>query len=374
MKRLLYISPTSFDYSALSGVQKKIMNQSNAFVKFGFEVDVLSYYKGKIQLYHTKAQQYESVTEGKSKTDVLFFAPNVSKDYDYVYIRYPMSDLFLLRALKAIKKSDIPIVLEIPTYPYDSEGKESLKGRFILMLDKFFRNRLYKYVDRICTYSDDDVIFGVPTIKTINGYDFSIVKPDSSSIDTRLCINMIAVSSMFPLHGYDRLIKGMGNYYSNGGQRNLVLHIVGSGYVEQEYKKLTETLRLKDHVVFHGKVFGADLMELYKGQALGVNSLAIHRDNLSKESTLKTKEYAALGLPIISSSYVDAFSDNGNRDFTLRVPADESDIEVEAIISFLDELYSTPLIVLRNCIRNDAKAVCDMTVTLRPIVEYFNKK
>ena len=372
MRRLLYISPTSFDYSNLNGVPKKILNQSKAFVGFGYEVDILSYHDGQITISHVGEMTRDIISNGKSKTDVLLAVPKVIKGYDNVYIRYPMSDYFFLRALKSIKHEGIPIVLEIPTYPYDSEGKESLKGRFVMALDRFYRKKIHKYVDRVCTYSDDKRIFDIPAINTINGYDFSSVQPDLDDVDTCKCINLIAVSNMWPLHGYDRLIKGLGDYYSTGGDRDIVLHIVGSGFVEKEWKDLVTTLGLQMHVVFHGRVFGEDLLALYKGQAMGVNSLAIHRDNLVYESTLKTKEYAALGLPIISSSYVDAFSARGNELYSFRVPADETNINVKALIRFIDKLYgSEPTPKLREAIRDDGKAVCDMPVTLQPISSFY---
>ena len=371
MSRLLYISPTAFDYSDQNGVPKKILNQSNAFAGFGYQVDILSYHDGRVMLYHVNSMTQEVAMKGTSKIDVLLAVPKVIKGYDRVYIRYPMSDFFFLLALKCIKHEGIPIVVEIPTYPYDSEGKESLKGRIILALDKFYRKKIHSYVDKICTYSNDREIFNIPTINTINGYDFSRVLPGEEIINTQDCIRMIAVSNMWPLHGYDRLIKGLGAYYSAGGRRNIELNIVGSGYIEQEWKELTTELGLQEHVVFHGKVFGDDLMKLYQGQALGVNSLAIHRDNLLNESTLKTKEYAALGLPIISSSYVDAFSKEGNNLYTLRVPADETVIDVEALILFVDKLYENPTKQIRDAIRKDAKSICDMPVTLKPVIDFY---
>lgn len=371
MKKLLYISPTAFDYSNKNGVPKKILNQSNAFVGFGYKVDILSYHNDKVRLYHVNNMTQETIGDGKSKTNVLMVVPKVIKGYDCVYIRYPMSDIFFLRALKSIKRERIPVVVEIPTYPYDSEGKESIKGRIVLALDKFYRKRIHKYVDRICTYSDDKSIYCIPTINTINGYDFSIVCPDESEIDTKKIIRLIAVSNMWPLHGYDRLINGLADYYSAGGKRDVELNIIGSGFVEQEWKELTVSLGLQKRIIFHGKVFGDDLMNLYKGQAIGVNSLAIHRDNLVNESTLKTKEYAALGLPVISSSYVDAFSDEGNALYTFRVPADETDVDIKAIIDFADRLYSQPTRQVRERIRKDGEAVCNTPVTLKTVADFY---
>ena len=357
----------------MDGVPKKILNQSKAFVAYGYNVNILTYFDGDVLLYGVKEAKAKKIALGKSKIDVLRAVPGIIKGYDCVYIRYPMSDFVFIHALRSIHKNMIPIVVEIPTYPYDTEHGNSLKGRIIGALDRYYRKRLYKYVQRICTFSDDKEIFGIPTINTINGIDFSNYQLDYSAVNLGQCISLIAVSGMYVIHGYDRLIKGIGNYYSAGGNRNLVLNIVGSGVVENQYKKLVEKLNLQDHVIFHGRKYGQDLLNLYKGQAVGVNSLAIHRANLVRESTLKTKEYAALGLPVISSSYVDAFSDEGNEKYAFRVPPDETDIDINSIIDFVDHIYSNSIKEVRDGIRSDAKAVCDMAVTVKPVFDFFEQ-
>ena len=371
MKKLLYISPTAINFAQLDGVQKKILNQSKAFVGFGYDVSILTYFGGKVLMYDVKSEKSVEIASGKSKIDVLRAVPKIIKGYDCVYIRYPMSDFIFIHALKSINKNGIPVVVEIPTYPYDTEHGKSLKGRIVDSMDRYFRKRLHKYVQRICTYSDDKEIFGIPTINTINGVDFSQYQLDYTPMDLKKSINLIAVSGMYIIHGYDRLIRGLGQYYSEGGKRNIVLNIVGSGNVENQYKELTEQFKLQEHVIFHGRKFGQELLDLYRGQALGVNSLAIHRANLVNESTLKTKEYAALGLPVISSSYVDAFSEEGNKRFALMVAPDESNININAIINFVDSVYSLPIKDVRDSIRCDAMAVCDMPVTLKPIYNFY---
>ncbi len=373
MKKLLYISPTAINFAQLDGVQKKILNQSKAFQGFGYDVKILTYYDGKVLLYDVRQERSTEINKGKSKIDVLRAVPGIIRDYDCVYIRYPKSDFFFTHTLKSIHKKGAPVVVEIPTYPYDTEHGNSLKGRIIDVLDKHYRKKLYKYVQRICTFSDDKEIFGIPTINTINGIDFAQYQPDYTPMNLEQSINLIAVSGMFVIHGYDRLIKGLGKYYSSGGKRNIILNIVGSGNVENQYKELTEKCKLQEHVIFHGRKFGQELLDLYKGQALGINSLAIHRANLVNESTLKTKEYAALGLPVISSSYVDAFSKDGNEKYTLMVAPDESDIDIDAIISFVYSVYSRPLKEVRDNIRSDAKAVCDMPITLRPVCDFYEQ-
>lgn len=51
-------------------------------------------------------------------------------------------------------------------------------------------------------------------------------------------------------HGYDRLLVGLGEYYRNGGNRNIYYYIVGDGYetVMNEYKCIIAEYELGDRV------------------------------------------------------------------------------------------------------------------------------
>lgn len=370
--RLLYVTIVPINLEKLDGVQRKILSQSRALASYGNKVDVLFHNDGSTYIYNINVDKKSTIKEGGSRSLILSTAKELAANYDGFYIRYPLSDMKFLSLLKRIKSLDKRVVVEIPTYPYDKQGVESLKGKLIHKVDQLFRTQLYKYVDRICTYSLDKEIFGVKTINTVNGYDFSTVQPTYIDPQVSKTISLIAVSGMWPLHGYDRFIKGLNDYYKQGGKRNIVLHVVGSGYVEADYKALTQKCGLQEHVKFHGRQFGEKLMNLYSMQAIGVNSLAIHREGLERESTLKTKEYAALGLPIISSSYVDAFSEEGNKKYVLSVSADESNVNMHDVVNFTDSLYlGRDIVELRNEIRADGFSVCDMKVTLKGVNDFF---
>ena len=247
-----------------------------------------------------------------------------------------------------------------------------MKGKFIGFVDRLFRLQLKNYVDRIVTFTGERSIFGIETLNTVNGFDFRKVTPIDTPIDTKKNVSLIAVSAMFVLHGYDRLINGLADYYRNGGKRSITLHLVGEGNSLNMYRQLVRKGNLADHVIFHGRVFGNELYSLYEGVAVGVNSLAIHRERLEKESTLKTKEYSAMGLPIVSSSYVDAFTEVGNKNYVFMIPADESYVDIENLLTFIDglyEKYSTKEI--HNMVRTEASQVCDMLVSTKPIYNYY---
>lgn len=371
--KLLYIAALPIDFENLDGVPKKIMSQCKA-LKSRFQVELIYYHGGQVWLRSLSDGQIRALGSARSKLDVLRLAAQIleKNGYGCMYIRYPRSDYLFLRLLKAAKRLGIRIAMEIPTYPYDMEGHETLKGRLINGLDRFFRNYLHRYVDRIVTYSDDREIFGIKTINTINGVDFETVTADETPIDVKERIDLIAVSAMFRVHGYDRLIRGLSEYYRNGGTRNVVLKLVGKGDAYAGYKQLVEEFGLETHVVFCGTLYGEALDEAYRGSAAGVNSLAIHRQGLVKESTLKTKEYAAKGLPVISSSYVDAFSAEGNALYAHVVSPDETPVDVTALVDFIDCLYESGSVsALRGRIREDARNTCDVHTTMKGVADFL---
>lgn len=375
--KMLYIAPVKIDLDKLDGVGKKVLAHAKFFSK-QYDVILLCRDASNVVKYHNGDLSKQAIGQGSSKIDILRAAFGIidRENIDCCYIRYPNSDPYFLRLLKEMKKKGICIVVEIPTFPYDEEGKESLRSRATRFVDRWYRRKLKKYVDRIVTYSDDEHIFGIKTIRTINGFDFSKVEL-SRTPENLGTIRLCGVANIYRVHGYDRIIEGLRLYYAKGGKRDIVFDVVGSGdeSILTEYKALAHSAGIDDRICFHGRLHGAQLDAVYDNATLGVNSLAIHRQNLKNESTLKTREYAAKGLPIISSSYVDAFSYEDNKKYVCMVPPDESPIDIQKIVSFCDGLYqNSDVDLLRKTIREKAGAICDMPVTLKPIVDFFNTK
>ena len=373
---LLYVAPLPIDINNLGGVPKKIFAQLEALSDY-FNCKLIYYNNGKVKVYDWITKEEKDLCDGRNRLDVIKTTIKVcqNENFEGVYIRYPKSENVLLELCKTLSKNNTRYVIEIPTFPYDKEGNESIKGRLINLLDRIYRKKLKKYVARIVTYSSDETIFGIPTINTINGIDFNKISADFSEVDCRKQINAIAVSAMYRVHGYDRFIEGLHWYYSKGGTRDIVLRLVGTGDKCNEYKNLVSKYKLEDHVVFLGTLLGESLENAYQGCAVGVNSLAIHRQGLKNESTLKTKEYAAKGLPIVSSSYVDALSAEGNKRFIYFAPATDSPVDIEAFVEFVDGLYNTMTVQeIRNRIRDDGRKTCDVHITMKPIIDYLIDK
>ena len=116
---------------------------------------------------------------------------------DFVYIRHKALDHRYFLFLKKIKKRnpDVKIILEIPTYPYKGEILRNKTMWPFYFKDAFRRNRLKGVIERIATFSEDDTIFGIPTIKTQNGImveRFPVISKEKKKDS----LNMIDVASL----------------------------------------------------------------------------------------------------------------------------------------------------------------------------------
>lgn len=151
---------------------------------------------------------------------------SIFDDYDGMYLRYNCTDWMMLRVFAKIKekKPQFKIMFELPTYPYDGEIKK--KG-IRYYRDRVCRNLLYKTVDRIVTYSQDRVIWHIPTINTMNGIDLDTVRVREPQLD-RDSFSIIFVANFSRHHGLDRLLSGLSAYYKSGGKVSIITHVVGN--------------------------------------------------------------------------------------------------------------------------------------------------
>jgi glycosyltransferase involved in cell wall biosynthesis len=277
----------------------------------------------------------------------------IRESIEFVYARcYMNANPWLIRFFKKLRKARIHAVTEIPTYPYDEEFKNfSFKQRMELKIDQLFRDRLYKYMDAMVTFSDSEEIFGQRTIRISNGVDFDsiplhelVTEHTTSSAD----IHLIGVAEVHIWHGYDRLIAGIGEYYKNDGKRNVVFHIVGGVHPHERYKanqyhpgmqNIIDKYGIHDKIVFHGTMFGKELDDVFNQCQFAIGSLARHRSGITVIKTLKNREYATRGIPFI---YSEQDSDFEHQPYVLKAPADETPIDIQQIIDFVDHFTMKP--------------------------------
>ncbi len=359
---------SSADVSGLSGIQKKIYFQINTFKKYGYNVDF-------INPYLTRKHSIERIFR-RLPLHFLYgwkFDFERVKKYSFIYIRKPwFMDGDLIIALKTIKKLNpqVKILLEIPTYPYDNEGKR-IDILPLLLKDKYWRRFLNRYVDRVVTYSNDDAIFNIDTIITSNAIDYDSCKRQNKLKDIGNRINMVACASLYYWHGYDRALKGLYNYYNGNHSRDIMLYIVGDGAEYNNYKKLIHEYSLEKYVRMTGSKYGSDLDVVYNKCIIGLDSMGRHRSGVKYNSSLKGKEYCAKGLIVVSGVETELDKDK-NYKYYYRIPADDSPIDFNMVLEYVDGVCDNDSISsIQDRIMHYAETHFDFSVAMEPIRKFI---
>ena len=344
-------------FSEVSGISKKIHYQVKGLRENGHEVHVC-YYDFNADGHRCRYVDDQVIEDyGVGMLAGLRQRTDYDCIYDYcrnhgiefVYARcFQNASPFLIRFFRKLRQSGIKAVTEIPTYPYDQEfATFSRQERLGLKIDQLFRNRLYREMSAIVTFSDAEQIFGQRTIRISNGVDFdSIPLHHYQPVDD--AIHLIGVAEVHLWHGYDRLIAGLGEYYQHeANPRNVVFHIVGgidpfdlNG--EGDYpgiQTLIDQYGIQDHVVFHGQLFGEQLDAVFNQSRFAIGSLARHRSGITVIKTLKNREYATRGIPFI---YSEQDSDFDDQPYVIKAIPDESPINIRQILEFVDTHHFQP--------------------------------
>lgn len=349
------------------GIVKKIKKQISVFEDAGFEIKV-----------YNPTKPTRSIDKILRRLPIAYESYDVDEDVRYVqfmYIRKPLLiDNKFVRYLKEVRRinRDIKILMEIPTYPYDDEIR-GFKDWPFKVKDRVARSKLGGLIDVILTYSNDERIFGIKTIRLSNGIDFDALNQYSfdTSDDNRLHVVACACFNFY--HGYDRAIEGLADYLkTDGARRDVVLDIVGEGGALQQYIDLVKQHGIQDNVIFHGQLNGIELARVYDRAVIGLDSMGRHRANVYYNSSLKGKEYCAYGLVIVSGVETELDYDD-NFDYYYRIPADDSPMDWESVIEFYNCKTSdgADRNMVKEYIKQYAKSNFDMKITFKPVVDYL---
>lgn len=349
--KVLFISTVNLQDRSNSGVIKKVQGQVKGLRELVSQVDSALLRNHDFAVIEKQGNTEDiALPFGTIRKKVCFILEYFLKcgiKYDLLYLRIPGMSFNLIRILKEFHSKGTKVVIEVYSYPLVIERIKSAKRRInenvVAALKDFISaiidGCIYRFLktctDYIVTYSLDKKIWGIPTINICNGIDFDNEKLLQVSKKNNKSIHLITVANISYWHGYDRLIRGMSNYYKNGTKEyNIIFHIVGNGPEKMRLEALTKELNLKDNVVFYGVKVGKELDNIYADKDLGVASLAMHRKDCTYTSELKIREYFAKGLPfIIGTKDVSMDLDQVNR-FCLAFPPDESAIDIDKIIDF----------------------------------------
>lgn len=349
MKKALFIVYHGF--SDHSGISKKIRYQCEALRRCGVQTGLchLEIAPDGTQRRIVDTEPIREFGNGHAAKVLKRISMGDIADYvrkeaiEFVYIRHDFNaNPTTIRLLKQLKRLGVRVALEIPTYPYDSEfAGTPLSWRFGLCIDQLFRRWMCRYVDRIVTFSDETEIFGRPTIRISNGIDFDSVPVKGRHSDVPHELRLLAVANIHFWHGFDRVIEGLRAYYAAPHDGVIRLRIAGDGHQAtiDDLEQRIENYGLEEYVEVIGTRSGEKLDAEFEWCDMGIASLGRHRNGISTIKTLKNREYAARGIPFV---YSETDSDFDTQPYVLKAPADESPLDMEALMRFYDSMHLTP--------------------------------
>lgn len=278
------------------------------------------------------------------------------------YIRYPFSDPWFLEFLRIQKQKEIRSVLELPTYPYDSE----VTNVRIKAEDAYYRTQLRQYVELISTYSKHEEIWGVPCVSLVNGIVIENL-PLCTKVKERKKIVLIGVASLVMWHGYERIIEGLYKYYQKGGDYDFLFKVVGKGEESNRYKMLVENYGIQSHVEFCGRLEGEKLDRQYEMSDIAVGSLGFYKTGLKDATPIKAADYCGRGIPFIVGYNDLRFS--GKEPFIMHVPSDSSAVDMNQVVDFYEKI--TTQSGYHEKIRDYALNHLTWESIMKPVVEYL---
>ncbi len=384
---LLYLTVLDEKDNVKCGILGKIKGQISSFERFGLNVFFGRFSGSNMFLIdgcNTKKNIYVSMGNTRKRLRSIYnevYSFVINNKINAVYIRFMPLDSKAIRFYSSLKKNGVKVIIEFYSHNLELEAKKTAIRDFIkkryskafrefisLFINKYYFSRLHTCIDRIVTTTEVGDMYGVHTINVTNGIDVSTTKARIRSYN-EFDFNIISVAMISIWHGYDRIIRGISEYYNRGGMDNILYTVIGDGEEKTNLEKMVKELNLQDHVFFVGIKLKNELEKYYNEADIALEMLAGFRRTSGKISSIKMAEYFAKGIPVIYASDCDIYPYPMNK-FCYRVKNDDSYIDIFKIIEYTRELNNNNKNI-EETMHKIAEKQFDWTVTMRKLVEYL---
>lgn len=386
--KILYICSVNKTHPLETGVYKKVVAQCKVMTDAGNEVFFACREGMNHMIIENSRQETISMLDfskySKRKRDKYI----VSFIYDFslhnnincLYSRYGSFSYDTHKLYTKLKKNGVKVLLEIPTYPLTqrwSNISQSLKSHQYSLIIKLLYNYsigslgipFFRYsVDRIVNNNGFKKIWGVPVIPITNGIDVKTIPDSHRRFNHTDEIRIMSVANVANWHGFDRLIRGLAEYYKNPHDTIVRFQLAGPGMEVDLLRKLTKELHVEKYVDFLGTVIGEQLNELFLHSHIGVSVLGVHRAKMKECDSLKAREFCARRLPFLTE---EAETQYRGKPFVLYVPSNETPVDICKVVSFYNTIVVHPEIL--DEMRSFAEAKCDWTYAFRNVISYLEK-
>ena len=349
MKHGIYLVYSPINEEKPDGIEKKILAQKKMFCELGIDMQFKT-------LAHENGT-YWNYKEEYSKADFIYFRKQTIIDWRFISF---------FRKIKSI--GNAVVMMEIPTYPYEGEFVGGIRSKLALMTDHYFRKKIKNCIDRIIVtgYDVGENLWGVKAINIVNGVDLKSISVRNYKIHGD-ALYLTCVAKFSPWHGYERLIKGLANYYERPPKKEVKILMVGEGEEKSYYEDLVQKYHLEDHVKFYGKLVGPELDEIYDRTDIGICSLGRYKSGIEVIGDLKSRDFMAKGIPMLCGCQIDILQ-NENYPYAIYMPNNDSPVSIEELIVFAEKIYNNGSEKLSLSIRTEAERLIDLHMTYSKVL------
>jgi glycosyltransferase involved in cell wall biosynthesis len=320
--RIAYIS-LHWPRTLTNSVGKKILRTMNAWQASGHETRLFMHtlmcepteelLPGEVFVYHAgnKLQvELSRVWAARRLVEAVY-----SYHPDIIYFRYGMY-VFPIHDLAGVA----PVIEDVTTN--DLIQHQEL-GRVYTIYNRLTRGILLRRVNGLVAISHElarsaaFAPYKIPTSIIANGIDlenFEAFPAPANAIPRLAFIGTPTVG--FAAHGIDKLVTLAGLC------PDLRFDVIG-------YEGFSGTHPLPENITFHGFMPPDLYLPLLANSDAAISSLAFHRVGMQEQSPLKSREYLAVGLPMVVP-YIDTDLDDLDCDFLLKIPNCEDNVQTHA--------------------------------------------
>lgn len=291
----------NIDIGEKEGIYKKVAAEACAIGHVLGSCDLVTRSDGRAKV---TSMNSKAVYQSQSVLEYVLTRIN-SNSIGFLYVRHMIPSLQLISVLRRAKEKGIKIFYEIPTYPYFGEQYKASRKKYRAVakigLDVAFWPWIYKYIDKLVVIrSSTKAKTYSKMVEITNGVRTDNIQSKSYSSRNPSVFRMVAVGTLYPYHGYDRVLKGMAACGEHVGDTIVEFHVVGSSQTIDDLHHMADDMGLKN-VIFHGIKSTEELNQMYEEFDVGLGCLALHRRNADIDTTLKVIEYYCRGVPVIST-------------------------------------------------------------------------
>ena len=263
-RSILFVTP----FMETGGTERVIFDLASGLVAKGWDIYVLSSGGRLVQeINNLGATHFEVPSLGSKSPWAIFASARVIRNVIRKHRVGVINSHSYVSAVSVALSQSIPIknckhlfTLHIP------------ERQYYFRVMGFTLNRLVDQTCTVCNWTREKLIKAGVSATNIaviyNGVNTDYFRPTTEKIEKRQHFNITVVARLVERKGHAVLLRAVKRLFDYSGPKNLQLHFYGDGPARLKLEELSETLGLKDFVIFHGDT--PDVRTAYKNSDLFV--------------------------------------------------------------------------------------------------------